>query len=89
MTSDVRATAMTLAALLEVNPRFPGTMPLTVAAGVDMPAICLAMTQGWRPPPRLTFQDIAMVRFLDERFLAPADLDAIPERAPRTLEPTG
>ena len=28
-------------ALLEVNPRFPGTMPLTVASGVDMPKLCV------------------------------------------------
>ncbi|MGF7236038.1 MAG: ATP-grasp domain-containing protein [Frankia sp.] len=27
--------------LLEINPRFPGTMPLTVAAGVDMPVLAL------------------------------------------------
>ena len=39
--------------LLEVNPRFPGTMPLTVAAGVDMPAICLSMALGEPAPADL------------------------------------
>lgn len=77
------------ARLLEVNPRFPGTMPLTVAAGVDMPTICLAMSQGWRPALRLPFRDVAMVRFLDERFLEPSELERVADRVPRTLEPTG
>ena len=35
-------------ALLEVNPRFPGAMPLTIAAGVDMPSLAA------RPRPRAT-----------------------------------
>jgi carbamoyl-phosphate synthase large subunit len=77
------------ARLLEVNPRFPGTMPLTVAAGVDMPAIALAMAQGWSPPMRLPFRDVAMVRYLEERFVSPAELQAVPRRAPAALEPTG
>src|ERR1700733_14039561 len=37
-------------ALLEVNPRFPGTMPLTVASGVDMPLMALDALRG-KPLP--------------------------------------
>ena len=58
-------------ALLEVNPRFPGTMPLTVASGVNMPALCVDEALGTPiPGGPLTFADLAMVRHLEERFFA-------------------
>lgn len=58
-------------ALLEVNPRFPGTMALTVASGVDMPWLCVADALGeTMTEEMLPFQDIAMVRFFQERFLS-------------------
>jgi carbamoyl-phosphate synthase large subunit len=61
-------------ALLEVNPRFPGAMPLTVASGVDMPSLCMDALLG-RPLPRyVDFRDVIMVRFLDDRFIAPDEL---------------
>jgi carbamoyl-phosphate synthase large subunit len=57
-------------ALLEVNPRFPGTMALTVASGPDMPWLCVAEALGnAMPRETLPFADIAMVRFLQEHFL--------------------
>jgi carbamoyl-phosphate synthase large subunit len=56
-------------ALLEVNPRFPGTMPLTVASGVDMPLMALDSLRGKPLPPGAGFSDMAMVRYLDERFV--------------------
>jgi carbamoyl-phosphate synthase large subunit len=56
-------------ALLEVNPRFPGTMPLTVASGVDMPLMALDTLRGKPLPDRAGFRDVAMVRYLDERFI--------------------
>jgi carbamoyl-phosphate synthase large subunit len=56
-------------ALLEVNPRAPGALPLTVASGVDMPRLALDALRG-RPVPRhLDFHEVAMVRFLEERFV--------------------
>jgi carbamoyl-phosphate synthase large subunit len=68
---QVKEDAAGAPALLEVNPRFPGTMPLTVASGVDMPrlAIAEALGTGIADGP-LPFQDIAMVRFFQERFFA-------------------
>ena len=58
-------------ALLEVNPRFPGTMALTVASGPDMPWLCVAEALGEAmPQSTLAFTDIAMVRFFQERFFS-------------------
>lgn len=61
-------------ALLEVNPRFPGAMPLTVAAGVDMPCLALDLALGLSLPARLDFVDIANVRYLEDVFLDPAEV---------------
>jgi carbamoyl-phosphate synthase large subunit len=64
-----------LPALLEVNPRFPGTMALTVASGVDMPWLCVAeMLDRDMPEHGLPFDDVAMVRFFQERFLSFAEI---------------
>jgi carbamoyl-phosphate synthase large subunit len=62
-------------ALLEVNPRFPGTMPLTIAAGIDMPRLAIAEALGAAiPDGPLPFDDVAMVRFFQERFFAFDDI---------------
>lgn len=49
-------------ALLEVNARFPGTMALTRAAGVDMPRLAVKGAFGGRLPDDLDFEEVAMVR---------------------------
>ncbi len=65
-------------ALLEVNPRFPGTMALTVASGVDMPWLCVADAIGEPIGQRsLPFADLAMVRFWQERFLPFEEITAL------------
>lgn len=56
-------------ALLEVNPRFPGAMPLTVASGVDMPLMALDSLRGRPLPEHADFSETAMVRYLEERFV--------------------
>ena len=56
-------------ALLEVNPRFPGAMPLTVASGVDMPRMALDSLRGRALPAHADFREVAMVRYLEERFI--------------------
>jgi carbamoyl-phosphate synthase large subunit len=62
-------------ALLEVNARFPGTMPLTIAAGVDMPRLAIGEALGTSiPDGPLEFDDIAMVRYFEERFFAFDDI---------------
>jgi carbamoyl-phosphate synthase large subunit len=69
-------------ALLEVNPRFPGTMALTVASGPDMPWLCVAEAIGEpMPTEMLPFTDLAMVRFFQERFLPFAEIARLQQSA--------
>ncbi len=56
-------------ALLEVNPRVPGGLPLTMASGVDMPRMALDSLRGKPLPERAEFREMGMVRFLEERFV--------------------
>jgi len=63
-------------ALLEVNPRFPGTMPLTIAAGVDMPKLAVDEALGRElPPAPIPFNDVAMVRHFDEHIFDFAEIE--------------
>jgi len=62
-------------ALLEVNPRMPGTLGLTIASGVDMPRLALDALRGRPVPATVDFRDRAVVRFLDERVLDPAEIE--------------
>jgi carbamoyl-phosphate synthase large subunit len=57
------------ASLLEVNPRAPGALPLTMASGVDMPRLALDVLRDLPVPDHVDFREVAMVRFLDERFM--------------------
>lgn len=61
-------------ALLEVNPRFGGAMPLTIAAGVDLPSLALDLALGTPLPQHVDFVDLANVRFLEDVFLDPAEV---------------
>jgi len=59
-----------VAKLLEINPRFPGTLPLTTRAGIDIPALLVAEMAGLPLPDRLMpFVDAMMVRYLSEQFI--------------------
>jgi carbamoyl-phosphate synthase large subunit len=64
-------------ALLEVNPRMPGTLGLTIASGVDMPRLALAALRGQPVPRAMDFRERAVVRFLDERVIDPADIASV------------
>jgi len=60
--------------LLEINPRFPGTLPLTVAAGVDMPALLVADLRGDAlPDGPMPFREIMVARYWTEQFFDPAE----------------
>lgn len=61
-------------ALLEVNPRFPGALPLTIAAGVDLPSLALDLALGIELPATLDFADLANVRYLEDVFLSPNEI---------------
>ncbi|RZJ16378.1 MAG: ATP-grasp domain-containing protein [Haliea sp.] len=62
------------AKLLEINPRFPGTLPLTAEAGVDIPALLVAEMAG-QPMPGglLPFRERMVVRYWSEQFIDPAE----------------
>lgn len=61
-------------ALLEVNPRFPGAMPLTIAAGVDMPSLALDLALGLELPHDVPFRELANVRYLEDVFVDPTEI---------------
>ncbi|WP_431074098.1 ATP-grasp domain-containing protein [Microbacterium phyllosphaerae] len=54
------------AVLLEVNPRFPGALPLTIAAGVDIPSLVADLFLGRDIPASVPFREVASVRFLED-----------------------
>jgi carbamoyl-phosphate synthase large subunit len=64
--------------LLEINPRFPGALPLTIAAGVDMPSYVLDLALGLPLPEQVAFREIANVRFLEDVFIEPGDVLSSP-----------
>ncbi|MRX27257.1 ATP-grasp domain-containing protein [Kangiella sp. HZ709] len=55
--------------LLEINPRFPGTMPLTVGAGVNMPELCLRELNNKLENIKIDYEEIAVVRYWAEKFV--------------------
>jgi carbamoyl-phosphate synthase large subunit len=60
--------------LLEINPRFPGTLPLTTRAGVDIPALLCAEMAGHAMPDRLLpFKEVMVVRYMAEQFFEPSE----------------
>jgi carbamoyl-phosphate synthase large subunit len=61
-------------ALLEVNPRFPGAMPLTIAAGVDMPSLLHDLVLGLDVPSTVDFVELANVRYLEDVFVDPSEV---------------
>lgn len=64
-------------ALLEVNPRVPGGLPLTMASGVDMARMALDSLRGHELPKSVDFCETVMVRFLEERFVEFSDVQKV------------
>ncbi len=69
---QLRYSSTGVPALLEVNPRFPGAMPLTIASGVDMPSLLHDLVIGRTVPETVDFIELANVRYLEDVFLDPA-----------------
>ena len=64
--------------LLEINPRFPGTLPLTDAAGINLPALLVAEMQGQKMPDELLpFNEVMTVRYLVEQVVEMAEWQAL------------
>jgi len=78
---QLKLTADGTPGLLEVNPRFPGAMPLTIAAGVDMPSLTLDAVLGRPVPEHVAFREVANVRYLEDVFL-PVDEVLVAPAAP-------
>lgn len=58
--------------LLEINPRFPGTLPLTAAAGIDIPKLLIKdILQEPLSSELLTFKELMVVRYWTEQFFDP------------------
>ena len=56
--------------LLEINPRFPGTLPLTAAAGIDIPKLLIKDIQGELLEESLMpFKELMVVRYWTEQFI--------------------
>jgi carbamoyl-phosphate synthase large subunit len=67
--------------LLEVNPRYPGTLPLTGAAGVDMPKLMAGELAGHMAPDGLLpFKELMVVRYWTEHYLDPREWEALCRR---------
>lgn len=60
--------------VLGVTPRIPGGIPLSVAAGVNMPALALADLLCRCVPRVVGFREMAMVRFWDQHFVERREL---------------
>jgi len=56
--------------LLEINPRAPGTLALSIHAGIPMPDLALNLMAG-QPTPELSYREVAMVRHWEEIFMDP------------------
>ncbi|CAN5456488.1 ATP-grasp domain-containing protein [soil metagenome] len=64
--------------LLEINPRFPGTLPLTAAAGVDIPQLLMKEILGQNLPQGLMpYKELMVVRYWAEHFCAPSEWEAL------------
>lgn len=75
-------------ALLEVNARFPGTMSLTMAAGINMPVLAVAAALGASLPDALDFADVAVVRHWEEIIVPIDEYGQVPATSSGTSEPS-
>ncbi|MEM9068567.1 MAG: ATP-grasp domain-containing protein [Myxococcota bacterium] len=64
--------------LIEINPRFPGTLSLTIRAGVDIPQLCLDEWAGRTIPRWVQFRECTIVRTWED-----TEVDAFVEAAPK------
>ncbi len=75
---QLRRDAQGVPHLLEVNPRFPGSMPLTIASGVDMPSLAVDAALGLFLPQDAPHRELLMVRHLTEVFIEETAEEQLP-----------
>jgi carbamoyl-phosphate synthase large subunit len=58
--------------LIEVNPKFATSLPLTVAAGANLPALLIALARGeWNPVEKIPYRsDLLLLRCWDDHVVA-------------------
>ena len=61
-------------ALMEVNPRVPGSLALTRAAGVDMVRLAVSELRGHSLPAHIAHREVAMVRLLSDLIVEKKEL---------------
>ena len=61
--------------VIEVSPRFPSGMPLTIASGVNMPALALGDALGRHPPRNVEHRQVSMIHHWDQHFVETSDLE--------------
>ena len=61
--------------LLEVNPRVPGSLALTKAAGVDMVRLAVNDLRGLKIPKEVAHREVAMLRPLEDLIIECDDLE--------------
>jgi len=54
--------------VIEVNPRFSGSLPLTIAAGINMPLLAIKLAMGETLDPIDKFKKVRMCRYWEEVF---------------------
>ena len=76
--------------LIEVNPRFSGGIPLTIASGADFATWLVQLAAGIEVRPQIgKFQDgLTMMSFEESIFAAESDLKARHTEKPRMLSKT-
>ena len=73
-------------ALLEINPRFPGALPLTIRAGFNIAAIALDEALGTPPTPLTSYDEVAVVRHLEDVVVSPQSFDELERSRPHSPE---
>lgn len=69
--------------LLEINPRFPGTLPLTTAAGIDIPKLMIDDLEGRIFPEGLMpFKELMVVRYWTEHFFSISEWENLCQKKP-------
>lgn len=68
--------------LLEINPRFPGTLPLTTAAGIDIPKLLIADINGKKFTGIMPFKSLMTVRYLTECYFDPKEWEVLCQTPP-------
>lgn len=63
--------------LLEINPRFSGTLPLTCAAGADIPKLMIKEINGEPLTGLVPYRELMVVRYWTEKYIETSEWEAL------------